>query len=65
MINVRDGIYGFIVGDALGVPVEFSYRFVLEKDPVRDMREFGTHFQPKYKKAIEYIIDFNYKDTTN
>ena len=47
MINVRDGIYGFIVGDALGVPVEFSYRFVLEKDPVRDMREFGTHFQPK------------------
>lgn len=47
MINVRDGIYGFIVGDALGVPVEFSYRFVLEKDPVRDMREFDTHFQPK------------------
>lgn len=47
MINVRDGIYGFIVGDALGVPVEFSYRFVLEKDPVKDMREFGTHFQPK------------------
>lgn len=47
MINVRDGIYGFIVGDALGVPVEFSYRFVLEKDPVRDMREFGTHFKPK------------------
>ena len=47
MYNIRDGIYGFIIGDALGVPVEFTDRFILEQDPVKNMREFGTHGQPK------------------
>lgn len=47
MYNVKDGIYGFIIGDALGVPVEFNSRVSLELNPVKNMREFGTHNQPK------------------
>jgi ADP-ribosyl-[dinitrogen reductase] hydrolase len=44
----REGlIIGSLVGDALGVPVEFVPRQVLQKNPVIDMRQFGTHNQPK------------------
>lgn len=46
-MKVKDGIIGFIVGDALGVPVEFYSRRELEEDPVVDMREYGTYNQPK------------------
>ena len=46
-MKVKDGICGFIVGDALGVPVEFYSRKELEDDPVVDMREGGTHGMPK------------------
>lgn len=35
-----------MVGDALGVPVEFRSRLVLRQDPVTSMREFGSHMQP-------------------
>lgn len=35
------------VGDALGVPVEFSRREKLKNNPVTDMREFGTYNMPK------------------
>jgi len=44
---VKASIYGFIVGDALGVPVEFSSREILEDNPIEDMEEYGTHNQPK------------------
>lgn len=44
---VINGIMGFIVGDALGVPVEFMSREELIRNPVIDMREYGTHHQPK------------------
>jgi ADP-ribosyl-[dinitrogen reductase] hydrolase len=40
------GIVGAAVGDALGVPVEFVSRKELMKNPVEDMREYGTHNQP-------------------
>ena len=40
------GLFGFCVGDALGVPVEFSAREERKKDPVREMRAYGTHRQP-------------------
>lgn len=43
---IFDGILGFIVGDALGVPVEFLSRKELKENPVSDMRGFGTHNQP-------------------
>ncbi len=46
-MKVKDGIIGFIVGDALGVPVEFVSRSILEKTPVVDMNEYGTYHQPK------------------
>ena len=42
----KDGIYGLVVGDALGVPVEFSERAERKEDPVTDMRAYGTHQQP-------------------
>lgn len=45
--HVKSGVYGLAVGDALGVPVEFSQRNELDKNPVTGMREYGTHNQPK------------------
>lgn len=41
------GILGLMAGDACGVPVEFSTRAERKADPVTDLREFGTHHQPK------------------
>lgn len=47
---MRDKIWGAIaglsVGDALGVPVEFSSRHMLAQNPVTDMLAYGTHQQP-------------------
>lgn len=37
---------GLVVGDALGVPVEFKSRVELKESPVTDMRAYGTHSQP-------------------
>ncbi len=45
--QIVGGIMGAIVGDALGVPVEFMSRKSLIECPVEDMREYGTHNQPK------------------
>lgn len=53
MVNTIDknklysGFYGLAVGDALGVPVEFSSREKLDQDPVKTMREYGTYHQSK------------------
>ena len=46
-MKVKDGIIGLVVGDALGVPVEFSGKYDRKLDPVINMREYGTHNQPK------------------
>ena len=40
------GLWGSLVGDALGVPVEFQNRAARVADPVTGMRAFGTHRQP-------------------
>lgn len=40
------GLFGFCVGDALGVPVEFSSREERWRDPVKEMRGYGTYHQP-------------------
>lgn len=45
--QIIGGIMGAIVGDALGVPVEFTSRKNLAENPVEDMREYGTFNQPK------------------
>ena len=42
----RSALLGLAVGDALGVPVEFTARATRQRDPVVDMRAFGTHHQP-------------------
>lgn len=41
-----DGIMGLVVGDALGVPVEFRSRHELMDHPVENMRAYGTFHQP-------------------
>lgn len=40
------GLYGSLVGDALGVPVEFSSREARKKNPVTGMMGYGVHYQP-------------------
>lgn len=44
--EMYDGMLGLVVGDALGVPVEFSTREDMVENPVIGMREYGTHDQP-------------------
>ena len=45
--KIKGSLYGFFVGDALGVPVEFINRQTLKNEPVTDMLEYGSHNQPK------------------
>lgn len=46
MSKVKDSLFGLAVGDALGVPVEFTPRDRLAMDPVVGMRGMGVHRQP-------------------
>ena len=39
------GIFGFCIGDVLGVPVEFLPREEMKKDKVNEMRAYGTYDQ--------------------
>lgn len=45
-MKVKDGIIGLVVGDALGVPVEFTSRSELEENPVTRMEGNGMYNQP-------------------
>ena len=45
-MKVKDGIIGLVVGDALGVPVEFKSRKYLEQNPVTGMMGFGEFKKP-------------------
>lgn len=45
-MKVKDGMIGLIVGDALGVPVEFTSREELMENPVTRMVGYGTYSQP-------------------
>ncbi len=44
--SIQAAIFGHLVGDALGVPVEFRTRESIRLDPVTGMRGFGSHNQP-------------------
>ena len=44
--KIKAVVLGHAVGDALGVPVEFTSREELAKDPVVGMRGFGTYPVP-------------------
>ena len=46
MHNVKAALIGLAVGDALGVPVEFSSRSAMKRMPVTGMRGNGTWDQP-------------------
>lgn len=45
--TIKASLFGFFIGDALGVPVEFIDRNSLKKNNITDMEEYGTHNQPK------------------
>ena len=45
--KMKSGIYGFVVGDALGVPVEFLNRTVLQKKKITEMMGYGSHNVPE------------------
>ena len=42
----KAAVLGLIVGDALGVPVEFKSRGSMKDNPVTDRIGYGTHNQP-------------------
>ena len=46
-INSRDGIIGLVVGDAMGVPLEFCIREKLMSNPTTRMLGYGSHDVPK------------------
>ncbi|MBR3155982.1 MAG: ADP-ribosylglycohydrolase family protein, partial [Methanobrevibacter sp.] len=46
-MKVKDGITGLVVGDALGVPVEFTRKEELDENPVTGMMGHGTYDMPK------------------
>lgn len=43
---ITTGLLGLSVADAIGVPVEFQTRIELDKNPVTDIRGYGTYLQP-------------------
>ena len=43
---IRSVVYGHVIADALGVPVEFTSRSSLQRNPVTGMRGYGTHDMP-------------------
>ena len=45
--KIYNTLYGAIVADALGVPVEFKDREYLKQNPVSDMIGYGTYNLPK------------------
>ena len=47
MVDSKNGIVGFIIGDALGVPVEFNTRAERMNNPITEMIGYGTHSVPK------------------
>lgn len=46
-MKIRDGIFGLVIGDALGVPVEFRPKEYLDEHPVTEMLGHGTYNKPK------------------
>ena len=47
MIDSKPGIIGLIVGDAMGVPLEFCIREKLMQNPTTKMLGYGSHDVPK------------------
>ena len=50
MINkktIESAIFGVVIGDALGVPYEFTHKILLKEHPVSSMDEYGTYNKPR------------------
>ncbi len=47
MSKIKDCIYGFVIGDAIGVPIEFESREKLIEKPVTSMHGYGSYDVPK------------------
>ena len=47
MTVIKDTILGFVVADALGVPVEFESREYLKKHKITEMEEYMSYMEPK------------------
>ena len=45
-MNSRNGIIGFAIGDAFGVPLKFMSREKLFENPTTQMIDGGSHDQP-------------------
>jgi ADP-ribosylglycohydrolase len=45
--KIKSSLYGFIIGDSLGVPYEFNTREKMKRNPVTTMVGGGTWSQPK------------------
>ena len=43
---IKSGIFGLVVGDALGVPYEFKPRIQCDEEPMTEMIGYGAHYQP-------------------
>lgn len=44
--SIKDALIGLAIGDALGVPVEFTSRASLKQNPLTGMVGYGSHNQP-------------------
>ena len=53
--KVKNALFGAIVGDALGVPVEFMDREEIKAAPVTDMRGYGTYNLVDFRAAKQDI----------
>ena len=75
--GIYGSLYGFLIGDALGVPVEFSSRKKLKSKPVEGMLGYGTYDVPEgtwsddtsmtlaTMDSISKIGDIDYYDIMN
>jgi ADP-ribosyl-[dinitrogen reductase] hydrolase len=45
--KVIDALFGVAIGDAVGVPFEFSSREKMKSNPAKGMTGYGTYHQPK------------------
>lgn len=63
--KVYGGIFGFCIGDILGVPVEFSSRDERDNDEVKELRGYGTYNQPFGAWSDDSSLTFCLMDAVN
>ena len=55
MTVIKDTILGFVVADALGVPVEFESREYLKKHKITEMEEYMSYMETVAYKLAHYF----------